>query len=135
MRCARITFLVVCGKKAPAFTVASLAMIMHGTPSTLPMPANPGESSCSRKRREHERRLPSTLNEKLTNRVLRRQRRFTNQGSTRSSSRNSSKSIARYWNNNKKSIVLGGAKRVTKLIKSKREGRNNGTGGTTRKQC
>src|SRR5205809_7839897 len=38
-RCARITFLVVCGKKAPAFTVASLATIMHGTPSTLPMPA------------------------------------------------------------------------------------------------
>ena len=27
------------GKKAPAFTVASLAMIMHGMPATLPMPA------------------------------------------------------------------------------------------------
>ena len=27
------------GKNAPAFTVASLAMIMHGTPATFPMPA------------------------------------------------------------------------------------------------
>ena len=33
-----MTFLVVAGKNAPAFTVASLATIMHGTPSTLPMP-------------------------------------------------------------------------------------------------
>ena len=38
MRCARITFFVVAGKNAPAFTVASLATIMHGTPSTLPIP-------------------------------------------------------------------------------------------------
>src|SRR6266478_293598 len=37
------------------------------------------------------------------------------EGSTRCYSRSSLKSIARYWNNNKKSIVLGGAKRVTKL--------------------
>src|SRR6266550_3066912 len=39
-----MTFLVVCGKNAPAFTVASLAMIMQGIPATLP------QSSCSRER-------------------------------------------------------------------------------------
>ena len=39
IRCARINFLAVCGKNAPAFTVASLAMIMQATPSMLPIPA------------------------------------------------------------------------------------------------
>ncbi len=35
MRCARINFFAVWGKKAPAFTVASLAMTMHGNAGDL----------------------------------------------------------------------------------------------------
>ncbi len=38
MRWARSTFLHVIGKNAPAFTVASLAMIMTRRPETVPMP-------------------------------------------------------------------------------------------------
>ena len=38
MRWARSTFLQVIGKNAPAFTVASLAMIMTRRPATVPMP-------------------------------------------------------------------------------------------------
>ncbi len=38
MVCARSTFLAVMGKNAPAFTVASLAMIMHRRPQTRPSP-------------------------------------------------------------------------------------------------
>src|SRR5262249_14718990 len=38
MRWARNTFLQVIGKKAPAFTVASLAMTMRRRPATVPMP-------------------------------------------------------------------------------------------------
>ena len=36
--CARSTFLTVCGKNAPALTVASLATTMTGRPLTRPMP-------------------------------------------------------------------------------------------------
>ncbi len=38
MRWARSTFLLVIGKNAPAFTVASLAMTMTRRPATMPMP-------------------------------------------------------------------------------------------------
>ena len=38
MRWARSTFLAVAGKNAPAFTVASLAMIMCRRPAIVPMP-------------------------------------------------------------------------------------------------
>ena len=38
MRWARSTFLTVIGKNAPAFTVASLAMIITRRPATSPMP-------------------------------------------------------------------------------------------------
>ena len=38
IRCARSTFLAVAGKNAPAFTVASLAMIMCRRPAIVPMP-------------------------------------------------------------------------------------------------
>jgi len=65
---------------------------------------------------KNERRFPTALNEELKNRELREQRRFTKQARINAMlSRNSLKGIARYWNNNKKSIVLGAAKRVTKL--------------------
>jgi hypothetical protein len=37
MVCARSTFFAVMGKNAPAFTVASLAMIMHRRPLTRPI--------------------------------------------------------------------------------------------------
>ena len=38
MFCARITFFAVRGKNAPAFTVASLAMIIMRRPATRPRP-------------------------------------------------------------------------------------------------
>ncbi len=38
MVCARKTFFAVMGKNAPAFTVASFAMIMHSRPLTRPSP-------------------------------------------------------------------------------------------------
>ena len=38
MFCARMTFFAVIGKKAPAFTVASLAMIMNMRPQTRARP-------------------------------------------------------------------------------------------------
>jgi hypothetical protein len=48
MVCARSTFFAVMGKKAPAFTVASLAMIMQRRPLTRPRPVTtpaPGRST------------------------------------------------------------------------------------------
>ena len=39
IRCARKSFFTVAGKNAPAFTLASFAMTMHGIPDTFPMPA------------------------------------------------------------------------------------------------